>query len=64
MLVWSAVLNGIVAVPIMAMMMVIVANAGLMGRFKAKPQLIVLGWIGTGLMGLAVIALLGSSLIG
>src|SRR5665647_1474497 len=35
MLVWSAVLNGIVAVPIMAMMMVIVANAKLMGRFKA-----------------------------
>ena len=35
MLVWSAVLNGIVAVPIMAMMMVIVANLRLMGRFKA-----------------------------
>ena len=35
MLVWSAVLNGIVAVPIMAMMMVIVANSELMGRFKA-----------------------------
>src|SRR5471032_3423581 len=41
MLVWSAVLNGIVAVPIMAMMMVIVADAGLMGRFKAKRPLIV-----------------------
>jgi NRAMP (natural resistance-associated macrophage protein)-like metal ion transporter len=64
MLVWSAVLNGIVAVPIMAMMMVIVANARLMGRFKAKSWLIALGWLGTGLMGLAVIALLGSSLIG
>ena len=39
MLVWSAVLNGIVAVPIMAMMMVIVANDGLMGRFKASRRL-------------------------
>jgi Mn2+/Fe2+ NRAMP family transporter len=58
------VLNGIVAVPIMAMMMVIVANAGLMGRFKAKSRLIVLGWIGTGLMGLAVVALIGSFLFG
>jgi NRAMP (natural resistance-associated macrophage protein)-like metal ion transporter len=57
MLVWSAVLNGIVAVPIMAMMMVIVANSRLMGRFKAKPWLIGLGWGGTGLMALAVIAL-------
>src|SRR6266567_5918390 len=33
MLVWSAVLNGIVAVPIMAMMMLIVSNSKLMGRF-------------------------------
>src|SRR6201999_4493506 len=50
MLVWSAVLNGIVAVPIMAMMMVIVGNKRLMGRFKARRWLIVLGWLGTGLM--------------
>ena len=64
MLVWSAVLNGIVAVPIMAMMMVIVANATLMGRFRARPSLIALGWIGTALMALAVVALFGSFLIG
>jgi NRAMP (natural resistance-associated macrophage protein)-like metal ion transporter len=64
MLVWSAVLNGIVAVPIMAMMMAIVANAGLMGRFRAKSWLIVLGWVGTGLMGVAVIALFGSFVAG
>ncbi|HWE06416.1 MAG TPA: hypothetical protein VG274_06890, partial [Rhizomicrobium sp.] len=64
MLVWSAVLNGIVAVPIMAMMMVIVTNSRIMGRFKAKPRLIALGWIGTGLMALAVIALFWSLLAG
>jgi NRAMP (natural resistance-associated macrophage protein)-like metal ion transporter len=64
MLVWSAVLNGIVAVPIMAMMMVIVGNAGLMGRFRAKPWLIALGWLGTGLMALAVAALLWSFVTG
>jgi NRAMP (natural resistance-associated macrophage protein)-like metal ion transporter len=62
MLVWSAVLNGIVAVPIMVMMMVIVANDGLMGRFKASFRLVALGWIGTGLMALAVIALFWSFL--
>jgi NRAMP (natural resistance-associated macrophage protein)-like metal ion transporter len=60
MLVWSAVLNGIVAVPIMAMMMVIVANAGLMGRFEASTRLIILGWLGTALMAVAVIAMFGS----
>jgi NRAMP (natural resistance-associated macrophage protein)-like metal ion transporter len=64
MLVWSAVLNGIVAVPIMAMMMVIVANAKLMGRFKARPWLVALGWIGTAIMAVAVVALLWSSLAG
>jgi Mn2+/Fe2+ NRAMP family transporter len=58
MLVWSAVLNGIVAVPIMAMMMAIVANSRLMGRFKAKSWLIALGWVGTALMALAVSALM------
>src|SRR3984957_7997398 len=62
MLVWSAVLNGIVAVPIMAMMMVIVANSRLMGRFKARSWLIAVGWIGTGLMALAVAALTWSFL--
>jgi NRAMP (natural resistance-associated macrophage protein)-like metal ion transporter len=64
MLVWSAVLNGIVAVPIMAMMMVIVANAGLMGRFRAKSWLIALGWIGTGIMAVAVLALFWSFFTG
>jgi Mn2+/Fe2+ NRAMP family transporter len=54
------VLNGIVAVPIMAMMMVIVSNSRAMGRFKARSWLIALGWIGTALMGLAVAALFGS----
>jgi Mn2+/Fe2+ NRAMP family transporter len=64
MLVWSAVLNGVVAVPIMAMMMVIVANARLMGRFKASYALILFGWLGTALMAMAVLALMGSSLTG
>src|SRR6185437_15803049 len=64
MLVWSAVLNGIVAVPIMAMMMVIVANTKLMGRFKARTWLVVLGWLGTAIMGVAVIALFWSTLAG
>src|SRR5450432_2294544 len=63
MLVWSAVLNGIVAVPIMAMMMVIVSNGRLMGRFRARSWLIALGWIGTAIMAIAVIALLWSSLV-
>jgi NRAMP (natural resistance-associated macrophage protein)-like metal ion transporter len=64
MLVWSAVLNGIVAVPIMAMMMTIVSNEKLMGRFRARSWLIGLGWVGTAIMAVAVTALLWSSLAG
>src|SRR6266851_1054821 len=37
MLVWSAVLNGIVAVPIMAVMMAVVTRLSVMGRFNARP---------------------------
>jgi NRAMP (natural resistance-associated macrophage protein)-like metal ion transporter len=64
MLVWSAVLNGVVAVPVMAMMMVIVSNGQLMGRFRARPWLVRLGWAGTALMSVAVLALAWSSIAG
>ena len=63
MLIWSAVLNGIVAVPIMAMMMLIVTNKRAMGRFTAKPWLAYAGWGATALMGLTAAALIGSSLM-
>jgi NRAMP (natural resistance-associated macrophage protein)-like metal ion transporter len=64
MLVWSAVLNGIVAVPIMAMMMLVVSNERLMGRFRARRWLITFGWLGTLVMALAVAVLFGSYLVG
>jgi Mn2+/Fe2+ NRAMP family transporter len=57
-LVWTAVINGIVAVPIMAMMMLIVTNRSAMGRFRARPSLAWAGWTATGLMGITVLALL------
>ena len=37
-LVWTAVINGIVAVPIMAMMMLIVTDRKAMGRFQSTPN--------------------------
>ena len=57
MLIWSAVLNGVVAVPIMAAMMVIIQNPKLMGRFRGRQWLILLGWLGTALMAAAVVAM-------
>jgi NRAMP (natural resistance-associated macrophage protein)-like metal ion transporter len=62
MLIWSAVLNGIVAVPIMVAMMLVVSSTKIMQRFRAKPWLIVLGWLGTAVMAIAVLALLWTSI--
>jgi NRAMP (natural resistance-associated macrophage protein)-like metal ion transporter len=61
-LVWTAVINGIVAAPIMAMMMLIVSNRSAMGRFQARPSLAWAGWGATALMGITVAALLWSLL--
>ena len=58
---WSAVVNGIVAVPIIAMtMMMIVTNRAAMGRFAARRWLAYAGWAATALMGVTVVALLWS----
>lgn len=61
-LVWTAVINGVVAVPIMAMMMLVVTNRRAMGRFQARPSLALAGWSATVLMGITVVALLWSLL--
>jgi NRAMP (natural resistance-associated macrophage protein)-like metal ion transporter len=61
-LVWTAVINGIVAAPIMAMMMLIVSNRSAMGRFQARPSLAWAGWGATALMGITVAVLLWSLL--
>lgn len=55
---WSAVLNGLIAVPIMAAMMVVVSRRKAMGRFTAKPALLVLGWAATAIMGAAAIGMM------
>lgn len=55
---WSAVLNGTIAVPIMAVMMMLAERSDIMGRFVVKPRLKFLGWAATLVMALAVIAML------
>ena len=44
---WSAVINGILAAPLMAVMMVMVVNPAVMGRFILSRPLIWLGWLAT-----------------
>jgi Mn2+/Fe2+ NRAMP family transporter len=52
---WSAVINGIVAVPLMAVIILLVCNKSVMGPFTASRPIVVLGWIGTAVMGLAAV---------
>jgi len=56
-LVWSAVLNGFAAVPIMAVMMIVAGKSRAMGRFTASRLELVLGWAATAVMGAAAVAL-------
>ena len=57
MLFWSAVINGIIAVPIMAAMMVVARQHRRMGVFVATPWQRILGWAATLVMGVAVVGM-------
>ena len=59
-LLWSAVLNGVIAVPIMAVMMRMAVRPDIMGAFTITRKLERLGWVATVLMGIAVVAMFGS----
>lgn len=44
---WSAVTNGVVAVPVMMMMMIMTSNEDVMGKFMVRGPLRIIGWIAT-----------------
>ena len=54
---WSAVINGVISVPIMALMMLMAVRPEIMGKFIITFNLKLLGWICTGVMALAVTAM-------
>lgn len=54
---WSAVLNGVISVPIMGIMMLMAARADVMGTLTISRRLKVLGWLSTAVMALAVAAM-------
>ncbi len=55
---WSAVINGVVAVPLMAVIVILASKKSVMGECTASRSLIVLGWIGTAVMGVAALGML------
>jgi NRAMP (natural resistance-associated macrophage protein)-like metal ion transporter len=64
MLFWSAVVNGVVAVPLMVAMMLVVGSRKIMGKFSASRALMIFGWGATVLMAVVVAAMLTTSITG
>ncbi len=64
MLFWSAVVNGVVAVPLMIAMMIVVGSRKIMGKFSASRALMIFGWFATALMAVVVAAMLTTSVTG
>lgn len=57
---WSAVLNGVIAVPLMIMIMLIARRKAIMGKFVASARLTIGGWAATAMMAAASVALFAS----
>ncbi len=55
---WSAVINGVLAVPVMILLMAMSRRTDVMGDFKISGLLYWLGWLATAVMTIAVIAML------
>jgi len=51
---WTAVINGVVAVPLMVVMMLMTMRRDVMGPFTLPPLLCFVGWLSAGAMALAV----------
>jgi NRAMP (natural resistance-associated macrophage protein)-like metal ion transporter len=56
-LLWSAEINGVIAVPIMAIMMLLARREDIMGQFVIRPTLRRLGWAATAVMAVTVVAM-------
>jgi Mn2+/Fe2+ NRAMP family transporter len=59
---WSAVINGVVAVPVMVVMMLMTANKKMLGRFVISGYLRIVGWLATGVMAGAAVVMCASGL--
>lgn len=59
---WAAVINGVISVPIMALMMRMATNRDVMGPFAVTKRLRLLGWGATAAMTLAVIVMFATML--
>jgi Mn2+/Fe2+ NRAMP family transporter len=57
MLFWSAVINGVIAVPLMVVIMLLAARRKVMGKFSISLRLKVVGWLATVVMAAAAVVM-------
>jgi len=50
---WSAVINGVAAVPLMVAILILAARTSVMGSYTASRVTLAFGWLATGIMGVA-----------
>jgi NRAMP (natural resistance-associated macrophage protein)-like metal ion transporter len=55
---WSAVINGVVAVPLIVVVILLATKKSVMGAFTASRPIVALGWIATAVMGAAAVRML------
>ncbi|MBV8548760.1 MAG: divalent metal cation transporter [Alphaproteobacteria bacterium] len=55
---WSAVINGVVAVPLMIVIIALCTKKSVMGNFTTSKPIVILGWIATAVMGAAAVGML------
>ncbi len=54
---WSAVINGVIAVPLMVVIILLVSKKSVMGHFTASWPIIILGWVAVTVMGAAALGM-------
>lgn len=59
---YSAVINGVAAVPVLVAMLVLCRDDGVMGNFRISGWLLYLGWATVGVMGIAALAMTAQAL--
>ncbi len=52
---WSAVINGVVAVPLMVAILILASRTSVMGSHVASKPILIIGWFATALMGVAAL---------
>jgi NRAMP (natural resistance-associated macrophage protein)-like metal ion transporter len=52
---WAAVVNGVLAAPLMVVMMLIATNRAVMGKLRVSGRLAVGGWLATAVMGIVAV---------